>query len=179
MWQCKPVVGRGTARHSSYKSHGPVLVRKRLVGRGGGEKRMGGVLSIRRDMCICICFLGCFLARLPHKVKPQYVAHTAFSKFWDIEHFSHTAFLLCQTIMSNLLVFVRKQKVFMFIHNPYLNVFQLILNFLLCSWCYHAVDTYCTYCIFFYFVKVLFFPKNTLLKIFLKNQFYHLIEHTS
>ena len=64
--------------------------------------------------------------------------------------------------MSNLLVFVKKQRVFMFInHICFQNIFQLNLEFfavqlmLSCCWCIlHILH-------FFYFVKQ-FFPRNPL-----------------
>ena len=83
-------------------------------------------LKMRLFLCVYMntfCQIkSCAGINLPHKVKTQYVAHTAFSKFRDIEHFAHTAFSLFQTIMSSLglLVFVNKQRVFMFSnHNRY------------------------------------------------------------
>ena len=102
----------------------------------------------------------------------------AFSVFWDIRHFAHIAFLLCQTIMLYLCVFMNNQRMFMLInHNPYENIFHLTLKVLPCNWCYRAVGAFCTYCVFT--LSNYFFPKNPLTEIFLKNHFYHRIEHDS
>ena len=68
----------------------------------------------------CVSLICNYLVSLlPHKVKTQYVAHTAFSKFWDMEHFAHTAFLLsvkfsciCEQRVSCLLIIILMKKCF-------------------------------------------------------------------
>ena len=88
----------------------------------------------------------------------------------------------CIFYLSNLNatshVFLKEKRVLMFInYNPYQNIFQMTLKFLPCSWWYSAVYAFCTYCVFT--LSSYFFNKNPFLKLFFKNRFYHLIEHTS
>ena len=80
---------------------------------------------------------------LPYKLKMHYVHNFNFSILRIMEHFEHTAFLLCQTIMLYLQVVLNKERVLMFInYNPYQNIFQMTLKFLACSWWYCAVDAF-------------------------------------